>query len=81
MDPMVHSSAQPPSSADKIGLIDDAAGLAAGDADEDPCVQPGEMGRSSLDLGQGAEGVLAGVDILTTSETCEDLGAAVVHTP
>ena len=40
--------------------------------------QSSSRGRG-LDLGRGAEGVLARVDVLAAAETCEDLGAAVAH--
>jgi hypothetical protein len=74
------SGAQAHCSSDEIGLIDHAAGLATGDADEDALVQPVEIGGGRLDLGRGAEGVLTGVDVLTAGETCEDIRAAVAHT-
>src|SRR5262245_32223482 len=66
-------------SSDEVGLVDHPCGLATGDADEDSLVQPVEVGGGSLDLGRGAEGVFAGVDVLTASETGEYLGAAVAH--
>ena len=56
-----------------------APGLAAADADEDAFVQPVERGRGGLDLGRGAEGVFARVDVLAARETCEHVGAAVTH--
>src|SRR5437588_9854789 len=65
---------------DEVGLVYHASRLAARDADEDASVHPGEIRGGGLDLGCGAECVLSGVDVLTTPETCEDLGAAVAHT-
>ena len=54
---------------------------AAGDADEDTLVQPVEPRRRSLDLGGGAEGVFARVDVLAAGETCENPRAAVADAP
>jgi hypothetical protein len=53
--------------------------LTPGAGDEDAFVQPVEIGRGGLDLGLCAEVVLARVDVLTATETGEDLGAAVAH--
>src|SRR6266496_5245993 len=66
-------------SSDQVGLVDDGAGLAGADADEDAFVQPVERGRGGLDLGRGAEGVFARGDVLAAGETCEYVGAAVTH--
>ena len=38
-------------SCDEVGLVDHACGSPAGDADEDPLVQPVELGGRGLDLG------------------------------
>src|SRR4029434_1670419 len=75
------TSSTAPGSCDEVGVVDHACGVPAGDADEDALVQPVEVGGGRLDLGRGAEGVLAGVDMLTAPETGEDLGAAMAHTP
>src|SRR5262245_36941115 len=64
-------------SSDQVGLVDDAARLSAADADEDAFVQPVEIWRGGLDLGRGAEGVFARVDVLAARETFEHFGAAV----
>src|SRR4029450_212764 len=53
----------------EVGLVDDTAGLAAADADEDASVQPVEVGRRGLDSGRRAEGVFGGVDVLAAGET------------
>src|SRR5207247_536717 len=50
---------------------------AAANGDEDPLVQPVELARRGLDSRRRAERVLARVGVLTTSESLEDLGAAV----
>jgi hypothetical protein len=70
-----------PDLGDEVGLIDHTCGLAAGDADEDALVEPVELGSGGLDSGCGAEGVLAGVDLLTTPEPSQDLGAAMSDAP
>ena len=44
-----------------------------------PLFSQSSWGGGDLDLGQGAEGVLAGVNVLAAPETCEHLGAAVAH--
>src|SRR6266496_2607985 len=66
-------------SSDQVGLVDDGAGLPGADADEDAFVEPVECGRGGLDLGRGAEGVLARVDVLAAGESGEHVGAAVAH--
>src|SRR4029453_5580328 len=66
---------------DQVGLVDDGAGPATADADEDAFVEPLEPGRGGLDLGRGAEGVFARVDVLAAGETGEHVGAAVTHAP
>src|SRR2546422_8203654 len=68
------------SSSDQVGLVDDGAGLPAADADEDAFAQPVERGRGGFDLGRGAEGVFACVDVFAARETFEHVGAAVTHT-
>src|SRR6476469_6297334 len=50
-----------------------------GDAYEDTRVQPVEVARRGLDLGGGAEDVLARVDVVAAGESPEDLRAAVAH--
>src|SRR2546421_10688784 len=66
-------------SSDQVGLVDDGARLAAGDADEDAFVQPVEIGRGGFDLGRGAERVFARVDVLASAEAGEHFGAAVAN--
>src|SRR4051794_38930127 len=66
-------------SSDEVGLVDDSRGLTAADADEDALVQPAEVGAGGLDPGRRAEGVFAGVDVLTAAEAGEDVGAPVAH--
>jgi hypothetical protein len=66
-----------PPSSDEVGLVDDAAGLATTDADEDAFAEPVERGRGGFDLGRGAEDVLARIDVLAAGETGELVGAAV----
>src|SRR3954451_19679405 len=66
-------------SCDEVSLVDDTSRLAAADTDEDALVQPVEVGGRGLDLGGGAEGVFARVDVVAASEACKYLGAAVAH--
>src|ERR1700749_2842054 len=65
------------SSADEVGVVGDAGGPAAGDADEDALVEPVEIGGGRLDPGRGPERVLAGIDVLSAREGREHLRAAV----
>src|SRR6185503_14392527 len=73
------TAAQAPSS-DEVGLVDHACRRAAADPDEDALVQPVELRCGGFDLGRGAEGVLAGVDVLAPGEPGENLGATVADT-
>lgn len=52
---------------DQVRLVDDAGGLAAGDADEDNLVEPVERRSGGLDPGRGPEDVLAGCPSETSS--------------
>jgi hypothetical protein len=71
----------PPGLSHEVGLVDNPSGLASGNADEHALVEPVEIAARGFDLGGGAEGVLAGVDVLAPPETSEDFGSSMAHTP